>query len=332
MPDPDARSAARYRTWRIVENTLASIILVASAWYLWVHRQELVATLDVSPRQLSYLVLGVLLSWFVNAVQNYVLYRAEGLGIGFGENLVLTVCAAFGNYLPMRIGTIVRLRYLKAVHGLGYVRSGSIFGIRIVLVVAATGLLGLVGTIGAWLEEGPFSPELFATFMAMLTMSAAAFFHPAPARSTSGRIARLWNEFLAGFQALRTRPAISLTVLALFLVQYLLLGARFFVSMQAVQSHASWPVLVLFGALAGLTSFVAITPGGLGLREALMGYVTLSTGADFDTGVFAGTVDRTVSLALVATLGTASYVYVWWRLQRFTRDGASAAGLDQGAP
>ena len=59
-----------------------------------------------------------------------------------------------------------------------------------------------------------------------------------------------------------------------------------------------------------------IVPGGLGLREVVMGYVTLATGHDFNVGLFAGAMDRAVLLGLLCMIGPVSLVYVWGRLRQ----------------
>ncbi len=68
---------------------------------------------------------GVVLHWIVSAGQSLLLYRAEGLRMGLMETTFLTVTGAALNYMPFRLGTVVRLRYLKAVHGLRLTRAAS---------------------------------------------------------------------------------------------------------------------------------------------------------------------------------------------------------------
>jgi uncharacterized membrane protein YbhN (UPF0104 family) len=319
--DPSARTSLR-RALRWLENAFAGLILLAFSWYLWNHRAEFLQVLDVSWFDLTLIGVAVALGWLVNAAQTYVLYRAEELNLGFAENFVLAAAAAFGNYLPLRIGSLIRVRYLKVVHGLGYVRSGSLFGVRLVLMVLASAALGLAGTFWAWAGGAPLSAELVAAFSLLALLSGGAFTGWTRLRSTgSGMLARVWNDFLDGFDTLRTRPRVSLIVLVLVVLQYLLLSIRFLVSMRAVQGDPSLAVLLLFGAFVGLSSFVAITPGGLGVREALMGYVTLATGRDFASGVFAGAVDRSVQLLFVVTLGGLGYLFVWWRVSRVLAEG-----------
>lgn len=257
----------------------------------------------------------VLAGWVLSSAQTWVLFRAEEARIGFGENLVLTSCANFANYLPMRVGTVLRGRYMKHVHGLRYARFGSILGIRTVLLVSASGLLGAIGTMGLWLSEGRPAWFLLVAFVGMALASAVALLVPLPRISGSDkRLPRIWNDFVEGFATARARPRVSAIVLTLTLLQQLTLGLRLFVGFDAFQTTLSPWLPLLLAALVMLVSFVAITPGGLGLREAAIGYVAFATGGDFSLGLFAGSLDRAVMLVLALVLGAPSFVYIWKKL------------------
>ncbi|MFW2387524.1 MAG: lysylphosphatidylglycerol synthase transmembrane domain-containing protein [Polyangiales bacterium] len=307
----------RTKKWsrRWLENAIGLAIVVGTGWVLWQRRASFSDLLDASWTDLGIMGLLVLAGWALSSAQTWVLFRAEGAQIGFGENLVLTSCANFANYLPMRVGTVLRGRYMKHVHGLRYARFGSIFGIRTVLLVSASGLLGAIGTLGLWLSEGRPAWALLVAFVGMALASAVALLVPLPRIPGSDkRLPRIWNDFVDGFAMARARPRVSAIVLALTLLQQLTLGLRLFVGFDAFQTTLSPWLPLLLAALVMLVSFVAITPGGLGLREAAIGYVAFATGGDFSLGLFAGSLDRAVMLVLALVLGAPSFVYIWKKL------------------
>ena len=231
----------------------------------------------------------------------------------------------------MRVGTLVRGRYMKQLHGLRYARYGSVFGIRTVLLVSASGLLGAIGTLGLWLFEDRPAWLLLSVFMGMVVATGAALLFRLPRFEESDR--RLPESGTISWTVLptaRDRPGISLILLVLIVLQQLALGLRLFISFDAFQAYASPWLLILLAPLVILISFVAITPGGLGLREGAIGYVAFATGYDFNLGLFAGSLDRAVILALTLVLGGPSFIYVWRRLtdrqRRHERAGARAVG------
>ncbi len=304
----------RWRPW--IENTLGLVIVVTTGWVLWRQRATFGELLDASWWDLGAMGALVLVGSVLSAAQSWVLFRAEGAPIGFGENFLLAASANFANYLPMRAGTVLRGTYMKQVHGLRYARFGSIFGIRAVLLVCACGLLGTLGTLGMWLFESRPAWFLLCLFVSIAVAAAIASLLPLPRmKGGDGRLPRIWNDFVDGFATARAQPQISLIVLVLVLLQQLTLGLRLLIGFDAFQAQASPWLLLLLAPVVMLISFVAFTPGGLGLREAAIGYVAFATGYDFNLGLFAGSLDRAVLLALALLVGTPSFLYVWRRLR-----------------
>ena len=294
----------------------AIAIVVAFLAYLWGSRETLAATIEVSWAGLAAVAVGVILHWLVNAGQSLLLYRAEGLRIGLMETTFLTVMGGALNYMPFRLGTVVRLRYLKTVHRLRFTRAASVVGIRLVLLVVATAVLGQIGLLFLYVDSGQVNVELSVVFVVLLLVSCAAAYWPPPKVSGQNAVFRVWNDFSQGLSKIRTHPRVASGVLVLIFAQLLLMGGRFYVSLALVGSEVPLATLILLSSTATLVSFVSIVPGGLGLREVVMGYVTLATGHDFNVGLFAGAIDRAVLLGLLFTIGLVSLVYVWGRLRQ----------------
>lgn len=317
VPAPTAGGPAPRRRWlRWVNNVAGPLIIVAFLYYLWVRRADLIGSLAITPTDLAWLGVGSLLTTILNSTQTYFLYRAVGIQIGYVESFLLMMAAAFGNYLPMRTGTLFRMHYMKRVHGLRYARFGSVFGVRVVLMLGGTGLAGLLGTFAIALTGGRLSEQLLVIFGLMTLGSVGVWLLPLPRlQSEQGRLRRILGDFFEGIALLRRHPRIGLITALLVLAQYWALAWRFHIAAVAMGTETPFALLAILGPVAGLSGFVAVTPGGIGLREGLMGYVTYAAGASFDRGLYIGTVDRTVQLATVAIIGGGSFLYLWLRVR-----------------
>lgn len=289
---------------------------MATAYALWLRRAAFVELLDASWQGITLMAALVVVGWVLSAAQSWLLFRAERTAIGFGENLVMALSANFANYLPMRAGSLLRGRYMKQIHGLRYMRFGSVFGIRMVLLAAACGTLGTIGALGLTLQEGRPVWLLAIGFTVVTVMSVGALALEFPQVTPRGRLGRLWNDFVNGFAAARAQPKVSLLVFALTVAQQLALGMRLLIGFEAFEVQTSVWFLLLLAPVVIAISFIAITPGGLGLREAAIGYVAFATGYDFDLGLFAGSLDRAVILGLAILFGAPSFIWMWARLQR----------------
>jgi uncharacterized membrane protein YbhN (UPF0104 family) len=316
------------RSWkRLVQNLLGFLIVAGFALYLWENRDELGSALDASAAHIGALCVLVLLSWFVSGLQAVVVYRALSVRISVREGFMLTVAGTFGNYLPMRAGTVVRALYMKRVHGVGYARFGGITGLRTLLNVIAAGLVGTAGLIAIW-AEGESGPGLLlvSVFVGFMIAPILVMLIPAPRWEwLPQRLNRVAGDFTSAYDELRRQPVVAIQVVALLAAQYLILSVRFLVSANALGYEVALALLLLAAPLAALTSFAALTPGGLGLREAIMGYVTLTVGYSFSEGVFIGTVDRAVLLVMLAVVGGLIFLMLWRRIARVDTQAAQAS-------
>lgn len=312
------------RCLKWAQHVFGAALLLAFGRYLWLHRGEFRELLEVSAVNVILLVALIVLSQLLNTAQSWFLLRAAGVSPTFFETFVVNCASNFGNYLPMRAGSVVRAHFLKEAYGLSYARFGSMFGVRSIITLFGTGMFGLMGTSGVAWSGHRLSFELLFGFTLMLAVAALIWVLPAPAVPRGlGPLGRILAELLEGARELRRQPAAGLSVLALTLVQQVLLAARFYVATRGTSAEAPIALLILLSPVATLATYVAWTPGGLGFREAAMGGATYAVGTSFSSGILLGTVDRTMLLLVVAVLGMPSFVWLWAKLRRLQRSEAA---------
>jgi uncharacterized membrane protein YbhN (UPF0104 family) len=306
---------------------LAGLALVVwLIWYLASRWHQMQAVVHVSWGHLLGTALGVLLTWTLMSLQGQILLRALGARLGFFEHLLLMLSSILVNYLPVRLGPVLRFHYLRSRHSLPMAHFGSLLGLRAILLVGSCGFAGLVAAILQRARgTAPPDAKLLWIFGGLCLAALAALWLPLPQWQGDHRLARLWTDLLEGVQMIRSRPALVLQVLALMFGQILLVAGRFAFTYDSVQLQLPAEVLVQVAALAAIVNLLALTMGSLGLREAVIGFATEAAGFDFAGGLFAGVVDRVVLMALAYSLGAVGLLYVWRRL-RNGGDGSTPAG------
>ncbi|MPZ17948.1 MAG: hypothetical protein GEV06_08560 [Luteitalea sp.] len=302
------------RARETVQLVLGLAFVAAGLFYVWQRRAPLAETLNASWAGLLLMLLVISATWIVIAAQTYVLFRAEGVPISFWENFVLSSAAGFGNYLPLRVGMILRAQYMKRKYGMGYVRFGSLSAIRMAIQISISGLVGIGALLFGGLTSGRMSYPLLAIFGSLTIVACVALTRPLPPLAFSGRrAARFWHDLREGFGIARRRPRLAAMSALWGLAQYVLLSIRFGIAFHLLGTSAPPWVLLVLGVASSVSSLLAITPGGLGIRELIIGYVVFATGQTFDVGIFAGAFDRAAQLIVVATLGAGCFTLVWFR-------------------
>jgi uncharacterized membrane protein YbhN (UPF0104 family) len=297
---------------------LSFALVVWLAYYLYTNWDLFSASADASRYQLAALTVCILATWVINSLQVLLLLRMEQVRVGFWENLLVQTATLLGNYVPMRIGTILRFRYFKKVHGLEYTRLGGIAGLRLMLLVSCAGLLGLFGLPGLMMSGGhQVNLLLWPLFIGMLCVPAATYlFAVRRLRLPGGHAGELLGRFLSGFVGIRQQPRIAAFVLILLLCQFVLLSVRLHISFEVMGIPLSPWALLLLAPTATLMAFLTLTPGNLGLREWIIGVISVAAGYQFDGAVFAGVVDRAVLMGVTFVFGAVGLSYLLLRLGR----------------
>jgi len=148
----------------------------------------------------------------------------------------------------------------------------------------------------------------------VLCAAAAVVSHfPPPSVERGGRLAALWNDFASSYSIMRELPGVSAKVLLLTLLQLIVMAWRLSLTFETLGMEAPAALLLVLAPTTSLCVLISVVPGGIGYREGVMGLLTLATGFEFDSGLFAGAVDRGVLLAMVLVFGPASLIAVMSR-------------------
>jgi uncharacterized membrane protein YbhN (UPF0104 family) len=304
----------------VVRNLVSTLIILGLIYYLWKHWEIFNTTLDASWHHIYRLVACIFIGWILNSIQVLLLLRQFGVKIGFWENMILIIAMTLGNYLPMRIGSFLRIQYLKKVHGFQYIQFGGILAIRILILIISTGVLGCIGLIGMRLSGFPFNVYLLCVFISMVIISLGVCLIQIPKPEKSDNfLLKLWSDLLLTFEAIQSRPLLLCQVLGLALLQFVVLAIRFSITFDAVHVELSPWVLLILTPMTTLIEFLSLTPGSLGLREWAIGFISMASGIDFSNGIFAGTFDRSILMVCTFIFGIASLAYVWFRMKSFDR-------------
>lgn len=305
----------RFKINGIIRHVFSIAIIIGLGFYLWKHWGVFSADFGASWYHIVILVSCILFSWMTNSCQILLITKQMGVKIGFLENLLLFIATALGNYLPMRIGTILRMRYLNRVHGMDYITFGGLVSIRTIIFLASTGILGAIGMIGLKLSGHKIGLTLLFIFTGMVILPMGICLIPTPKIfRPESFLSKTWSQYLIGIKAVQKSPILLWQNIGLVFLQYLLLAVRLYITFDIVQVKLSLWSLLILAPFTTLISFISLTPGNLGLREWAIGVISLTLGIDFKSGIFAGSIDRAILMACTFIFGSFALIFVWYRI------------------
>lgn len=319
------------RAWRRAGTALFSLaLLAAAAWFFADRWPEVAARLRRVPAGvLPPLALAALANFWLVAQRNRVQLIVSGVRVGGLEIFALTVCNSMLNYLPARGGAAFLAVYLKQRHRFPIVRFLLLAGVVLPLYAgtsaAFAGALLLVN--GA--ATGTWHPGLTAGLLAGALLAPAGLLvaHLLGRVRLPERLARL-QRWIAhaeeGAAAFRSRPG-SLPLLAgIYLSSLLVFALRSWMILRAIGHPAPFLALCVVQAIVEISTLVALTPGNLGVREALSVLSASLIGIPAEPMMATALLDRAVTMTLVFPLGALFG-------QLLTRIGPPAAPAGGGA-
>ena len=300
------------------KNLISVFIIAGLAYYLWANWDTFYATFDASWYQIMGLVSCIIMTWLINCMQSFLLYRHAGINVKFWENFIIQIAAIMGNYLPMRLGSLIRMRYFKKVYGLEYIKFVGVAGIRILIILLYCTVLSSIGLIGLKLPQYVFVWILLGILNTLIVIVIGSRLIKLSYRLDLKNkfIKTKIYEFLTAFEIIRSRPILFCQMSGLVMMQFATLAYRLSISFDIINVELSPWVLLILAPTTSLIQFLILTPGNLGLREWVIGVLSYLSGYNFSSGIFAGSVDRAILMICTFILGSGPLVYVWIRATR----------------
>jgi len=288
---------------------LASILLLCVvaviAWFfIRRHWGEFAGLVDLSPGFIVEMSVLIVLFQTILGVKIRAATRAFDVRLAPHQWFAVAQVNSLLNYLPIRSGPIVSAAYLKGAFDFPYTRYASVLGAGFVLTVIVFASMGCLGIVGMAVSGGIVLWEVLPIYAVMIVAPLGVFLWMG--KNPGGIRNRLLVRFREGW-AIIARDAVCLGTLVVadcFLV--IIDSFRILLSYRAVGVDvpylAGWAMI----PLANLAGVLSLVPGGLGVREGVMGLLSRMAGIGFESGVYATGLDRALLMVWLVILGVTS--------------------------
>ena len=283
-------------------------IIAGFLYYLYINADQYINLLHVSAGGLAMLLALSLVQPFLNSLISVYMSRSLGADISQSEGFFLTAASTLANQLPISGGIVTRGFYLKQKYDLSYAKYFSAMLALFFCSVAVYGILGLAILV-YWVifERISVSPILFIGFGGMAA-GLLIFLFPFHAVRIPNALLKWVQQALDGWLLISKNPVLVVKLLILQTSSMLLMAARYWLAFHMVSQNVTISQVTLFAAASVLTQLVSFAPGGLGVREAIVGGIATALGFDTSVSLVAVGLDRLVSTIMVVVLGWISTV------------------------
>jgi uncharacterized membrane protein YbhN (UPF0104 family) len=286
-----------------LSRVLSLIALSAIGFFIWWHQDELTSAALISPFYFGLCMLVTAGYLTANGFVSYTMQKQLGCQIQMLECLSLSVVSTGANVLtPMQGGAVVRAVYLKRRYNFDYSAFFATLIASQVLIVIVSSLFSTVSL--AWIlfiEHRPGLGALLTASTLCLVISVVACFWPRISVKGNRALSKV-AEVTDSLYWLRARPLFLAKLAVLVGIQVGGQSLSFWTACAALGMQLGFVEATAIGALGTLASILSITPGSLGIYEAVVAFVGATLAVVPVQSIMAASVLRAVLIALLLVL------------------------------
>jgi len=293
--------------------TVAAIMaatIVLGVYYIAAHMDEFRGLSFTDAWLLVPLILmSLAVSWALGLLIKFLL-KPFGINLKFREWFGLSVITTLYNTItPFRGGMIARAVYLKQKHGFSYANFLAIMSGIYVINFFIQGAAGLASAWAISAQSKVFSPVIFAVFgLFFVSTLVMIVFSPKLPQSKNALINKL-VDIVNGWHLIRNNKKVVSMACFTALLQLLFTAAATSITYRMFGADVGIVKSLFLSSVSLLGIVVSVTPGSLGIAEAISVFSALAIGITVAHSLPVVILTRLVSMSVIFTLGPV-YTYI----------------------
>lgn len=263
--------------FKYIKVALTILILYLFIQYFLNNQQDLNAVLNTPIQQLVYIFILFSLMIFFDTLFLEVILKKFNKTITTLESQYITVISYIGNYfLPLRGGAVIRSVYLKKKFNFPYSNFISTLYGYYIIVFLVNSLIALTSLVFIQLRYDTISIPLYIFFGTVFVMMLILSLFKIPLEkldiqkpSILKKIVDVVKNILNGWNMIVTDKKLLIKLTILSLLRFFSSALLFYVQFKALDIEVSFLNVLIYNCLSGVSLLVSLTPGSLGIREAI---------------------------------------------------------------
>jgi uncharacterized membrane protein YbhN (UPF0104 family) len=312
FPSPKCRTReASKRRQLFIGLSVVLIFFIFISYYLSIHWDDFYSLWKLSYQKTILAGIFLLFGLLLNCYQINLFLQKFDVRLGLFELIFVTHGMMLGNMvIPMRGGSGGFAVYLKKAHQLNYHKFGVIYGGTAILVGLVSSVMGL-GALGfIAIKFGIFEPSLTLVLTALLLGCAyLTLFTPRFKKNGSGRtlnfLIRMNESWVGLTKDVTLLIKVTVTLILITLSQTFSL---YFIYL-AIDRPLSFSATLITSCLGAVAYLVPITPGSLGVFDAVIIEAPRLLGLDTTAAIMGAVWLRILSFVICLALGLPGLFY-----------------------
>lgn len=279
------------------------LVIGALVWYIANQQELLEALTKITFLDVIFIVMFQLLFLITNGLLLRTFLSKFEVDLAVKEWFGLSVITTMGNYLtPFSIGMIARATYLKKRYDFPYAQFVSLLVSNYLINFFVIGWVGIF-VLAVFGPKGEYFWLVMAFFIIVIVLVIVFVVSPIGKLPWKNRIVNRINSTLEGWKLIRNDAALIGKLSVYALMNVFINGAAIWVSYSALGSKIVFWNAILIGLLTSFSLLIRITPGNVGIQEAVLGFSSTILNANSGQGVLVSLLLRGGMMVLVFILG-----------------------------
>jgi len=297
---------------KTVSRTVAVVLIILFVWYFFANIKDFSLLLGINPIFIIFLVMIYVLTIFTNGLFLKISTSLFDKRIRIGESVKMSLVSSAGNFFaPAGSGLGLRAIYLKKSYGLSYSDYVSIVLCNYILVLFVNSILGLISLFMLDSFARPGSVILGIFFVVLIVASIGTLFirfKKVDVSTTSHGIKwikvvfSVFVKISSGWTIIIKNKKVALRLFVVVVVNTCLITLGTYFIMSSLGIILSLAGVLLFSVLGALSLFINITPGNLGIKEAVFIAFSSIIGLTTPQILSAALIDRAVTFIVLLLL------------------------------
>lgn len=311
IPSPEHSGATKSVAGTVLGYAIVGALALLCGWYVKSHWSDFAFLADVSRGEVVVAALLILASYVLNVVQMHCFLSKLGLRLGYMELTGITNGMMLANLIiPMRGGTGGFAVYLKKAHGLDFGGFAVMYaGTALIVALINTGL-SLVALVLLAAMYGRVYPVLGLGVSALFACCLYLCVFPPPAEWGRGGLTGLALKLAHSWHLLTRDRRLLAWVSGLLLLISLCLTASFYFIYRSIGAPLSPCAVMITSSLGSIANLVPLTPGSLGIFDAVTIQIPQIFGLDPARAIAATLVFRVLTFVWACVLGVPGMIYI----------------------
>ena len=296
--------------FKYIKVFLTVAVILLFGLYIYRNPEIVISLKDLQPIYIGLIAIISLIIFFLEGLFVKVTLKAFKKVITVKESFYISTISRIGNYLlPMRAGAIFRATYLKNKYNFEYSKFlSTLYGYYIILFLLYA-VMGIFSLSVKWIVGGKSYLVLLLFFIALFVAMLILMFLRIPFEKLSKNSKNLWSKvviffdkFMKGWDTIVKNKKLLKQLIIIIVGHITFSTVVVFVEFVALGIEVDILNLILYSALSGVSLLLSLTPGSLGIREAVFLISSSSIGLVREQILQLAIIDRGIMFILLIVM------------------------------